>query len=240
MGSRDLRLCLRHPWACLWMRLSGTGPIGRLATILAGLFQPPYKGRKRLARFHHKGCYIAPNAAIHCPEFIHGERLFIGERVTLYGADDAGPLRLGDRVSLHQDTIIELGQGGSVTVGDNTHIQPRCHLSAYKGHIAIGSKVQIAPACAFYPYDHGLALDRPIMEQALTSRGGIAIEDDAWLSYGVIVLDGVTIGRGAVIGAGAVVNRDIPAGAIAVGVPAKVVKMRAMRAGPRERSPQLG
>ena len=42
----------------------------------------------------------------------------------------------------------------------------------------------------------------------------------------VSILDGVTIGNGAVIGAGAVVNRDIPPYAIAVGVPARVVKYR--------------
>ena len=53
------------------------------------------------------------------------------------------------------------------------------------------------------------------------------IEDDAWLGVGVIVLSGVRIGKGAVIGAGAVVSRDVPDGAIAMGVPARVVKMRA-------------
>ena len=52
------------------------------------------------------------------------------------------------------------------------------------------------------------------------------IEDDAWLGLGVIVLDGVTIGRGAVIGAGAVVTGDVPPYAIAVGVPARVVGSR--------------
>ena len=50
--------------------------------------------------------------------------------------------------------------------------------------------------------------------------------DDAWLGYGVIVLDGVRIGKGAVVGAGSVVTEDIPDGGIAVGVPARVVKMR--------------
>ena len=52
------------------------------------------------------------------------------------------------------------------------------------------------------------------------------IDDDAWLGYGVIVLDGVKIGKGAVIGAGSVVTRDVPDETIAVGVPARVVKRR--------------
>jgi acetyltransferase-like isoleucine patch superfamily enzyme len=58
------------------------------------------------------------------------------------------------------------------------------------------------------------------------SRGDILIEDDAWIGFGVIVLDGVHIGSGAVIGAGSVVTRDIPANAIAAGIPAKVIRMR--------------
>jgi acetyltransferase-like isoleucine patch superfamily enzyme len=60
----------------------------------------------------------------------------------------------------------------------------------------------------------------------LQTKGDIVIEDDAWLGVGVVVLDGVRIGKGAVIGAGSVVTRDIPDNAIAVGVPASVVKMR--------------
>ena len=56
--------------------------------------------------------------------------------------------------------------------------------------------------------------------------GDIVVGDDAWLGYGVIVLDGVHIGKGAVVGAGSVVTNNIPDGGIAVGMPARVVKMR--------------
>jgi acetyltransferase-like isoleucine patch superfamily enzyme len=59
------------------------------------------------------------------------------------------------------------------------------------------------------------------------TKGGIRVGDDAWLGFGVVVLDGVSIGKGAVIGAGAVVTSDIPDNAIACGVPAKVVRARA-------------
>lgn len=52
------------------------------------------------------------------------------------------------------------------------------------------------------------------------------IGNDVFIGVNVTVLDGVRIGDGAVIGAGAVVTEDIPPYAIAVGVPAKVVKMR--------------
>ena len=62
--------------------------------------------------------------------------------------------------------------------------------------------------------------------QILETRGGIKIGNDAWLGFGVIVLDGVNIGEGAIIGAGSVVTDDIPANAIAVGSPARVVSKR--------------
>ena len=139
---------------------------------------------------------------------------------------DGGKVILGDRVHLYGDTYIQTGDASTVVIGSDTHIQPRCQFSGYKSAIKIGCQVQIAPDCAFYPYAHGIAPDRPIKEQPLTTKGGITIEDDVWLGYRTIVLDGVRIGKGAVIGAGSVVTQDIPAGAIAVGVPARVIKMR--------------
>jgi acetyltransferase-like isoleucine patch superfamily enzyme len=60
----------------------------------------------------------------------------------------------------------------------------------------------------------------------VVSRGSVTIGHDVWLGTNAIVLSGVSIGTGAVIGAGAVVTKDIPAYAIAVGNPARVVRYR--------------
>ena len=52
----------------------------------------------------------------------------------------------------------------------------------------------------------------------------ITIEDNVWLGGGVVVCPGVTIGTDTVVGAGAVVTRDLPAGVLATGVPARIAR----------------
>ncbi len=221
-------------WRRFWMRRAGRDRVGRLATRLAALATPPYKGRVFLADLSPAG-FVSPSASMHCADVRLGANVFIGDGTIVYQADaDAGRFELGDRVRLHREIIVEIGAGGSMSVGRDTHIQPRCQFSAYKGPIRIGCDVQIAPRCAFYSYDHGFEPGELMRKQPLRSKGGIVIEDDVWLGVGVIVLDGVHIGRGAVVGAGSVVTQSIPAGAIAVGVPARVVDWRGSEGGNAE------
>ncbi len=52
------------------------------------------------------------------------------------------------------------------------------------------------------------------------------IDHDVWIGANAIVMQGVHIGTGAVIGANAVVTKDVPPFAIAVGIPAKVIRYR--------------
>ena len=207
------------------MLSAGRHRFGRISTWLATLIYPPYYSRVRLSKMNPKG-YISTKATIHHRLLSLGQNIFIDEGVLIYQDIGGESVELGDGVHLHREAIIQTGQGGNVKIGYGTHIQPRCQFSAYKAPILIGRRVEIAPYCAFYPYNHGFAPGKPIRGQPLQSKGGITIEDDVWLSVGVIILDGVRIGEGAVIGAGAVVTRDIQANAIAVGNPARVVKMR--------------
>jgi acetyltransferase-like isoleucine patch superfamily enzyme len=194
-------------------------------TRLAELGAPPYKGRRFLAWMSEKG-YVSSRAAVHHPRLRLGNHVFIGDEVQVVGGGDSGEVRIGDGAHIHRDCIIETGQGGGVRIGADTHVQPRCQLSAYVGAIEIGSGVQIAPNCGFYPYNHGMEWGRPIKGQPLISNGPIVVEDDAWLGFGVVVLENVRIGEGAVVGAGSVVARSVPPGAVAVGQPARVVRMR--------------
>lgn len=58
------------------------------------------------------------------------------------------------------------------------------------------------------------------------TTGRVIIGNDVWIGANVVIKRNVKIGSGAVIGAGAVVTKDIPDYAIAVGVPARVIKYR--------------
>ena len=87
---------------------------------------------------------------------------------------------------------------------------------------------QVLMARNVYVSDHNHAFDdgsRPVLAQGITEPRPVEIGDGAWLGQNVIVNPGVRIGRGAIVGANAVVLDDVPDRAVAVGVPARVVRM---------------
>jgi acetyltransferase-like isoleucine patch superfamily enzyme len=219
-----IKRSLRRGWARFWMGHSGSGAFGRLATRLASWRVEPYKGRIALARLSPRG-YVSPSARLSRSQLSLGKNVFIDDGVVVF-QNGGGAVQIGDRVLLCRDVIVEIGPGGGLTIGPDTGIQARCVLTAYEAPIRIGRGVQIAPHCAFFSYDHGIAPGELISRQPLTTRGPIVVDDDAWLGTGATVLSGVRIGKGAVVGAGSLVTRDVPEGAVAIGSPARVVKMR--------------
>jgi maltose O-acetyltransferase len=90
------------------------------------------------------------------------------------------------------------------------------------GPITIGDDVQIGPNVQLLTATH--PLDAGLRRGKWEAAEPITIGDNVWLGGGVIVLPGVTIGGDAVVGAGSVVTRDVPAGVVAVGNPARVVR----------------
>lgn len=82
---------------------------------------------------------------------------------------------------------------------------------------------------ALYPWNGHTFAKQQLFEEYPVKFGSefiISVGNDVWIGGGVLILDGVRIGDGAIIGAGAVVTKDIPPYAVAVGVPAKVIKYR--------------
>jgi len=110
----------------------------------------------------------------------------------------------------------------TITIGRNVGVSG-CTISAAE-RIVIDDDVLIGAGCLIADSDfHPIAYeDRDIPEKTLNAP--IHICAGAFIGARSIVLKGVTIGRGSVIGAGSVVTRDIPAGVIAAGNPARVVR----------------
>lgn len=88
--------------------------------------------------------------------------------------------------------------------------------------IMIGDHVQIGPNVQLLTPTH--PLDPDLRRDGWEAAGPITLGDNVWLGGGVIVLAGVSIGADTVVGAGAVVTRDLPAGVVAVGNPARVIR----------------
>jgi maltose O-acetyltransferase len=111
--------------------------------------------------------------------------------------------------------------GINVSIGDRSFIN-------YGGvildcaAITIGADVQIGPNVQLLTPTH--PLDPAVRRTRVESAAPIVIHDGVWLGGGVIVGPGVTIGADTVVGAGSVVLRDLPAGVLAVGNPARVVR----------------
>jgi acetyltransferase-like isoleucine patch superfamily enzyme len=117
--------------------------------------------------------------------------------------------------------------GGNIHIGNQTAFNSGVHINASGGgSIIIDNHCLIGPGVVMRTANHRFArTDINIQEQG-HDPADISIEDNCWIGANAVILGGVRIGTGAVIGAGAVVTKNIPSMAVAVGVPARVIKYR--------------
>jgi maltose O-acetyltransferase len=88
--------------------------------------------------------------------------------------------------------------------------------------IAIGAACQVAPRVQLLTATH--PVDPEARRAGWEYGDSITLADNVWLGGGVIVCPGVSIGQDTVVGAGAVVTCNLPAGVVAAGVPARVLR----------------
>jgi maltose O-acetyltransferase len=125
----------------------------------------------------------------------------------------------GEGVHIRAPFHVEYGT--RVSIGAGTFFNYDC-LMLDVAPITIGVACQVASRVQFITATH--PIDPEPRRMGWESARPIVLGDNVWLSAGVIVCPGVTIGDHTVVGAGAVVTRDLPAGAVAMGVPARVVR----------------
>ena len=111
--------------------------------------------------------------------------------------------------------------GYTIRIGKNAFINYNCVFLDCAA-IEIGEDLQMGPAVQLYTALH--PLDRATRTAGLETARPIRIGDGVWIGGGAIILPGVTIGDGAVIGAGSLVRRDLPAGTVVAGNPARVIR----------------
>ena len=161
----------------------------------------------------------------------HPHKIRIGDNVVIddnclldaKGETNRG-IAIGSGVFIGRNTILSC-KNGDIDVADGANIGFNCELfSASQVHI--GRDTLLAAYCYVIGGDHDFSdPSAPVLEQGRTSKG-VRIGAGAWLGAGAKVLDGVSIGDRAIIGAAAVVREMVPAGAIAAGVPAKIIGRR--------------
>ena len=161
----------------------------------------------------------------------HPHKIRIGDNVVIddnclldaKGESNNG-ITIGSGAFIGRNTIVSC-KNGDVTIGERANIGFNCEVFS-ASRVTIGPDALLAAYCYVIGGDHDWSdPTRPVLQQPRTSLG-VAIGSGAWLGAGVKVLDGCAIGDGAIIGAGAVVRGAVPANAIAVGVPARVIGHR--------------
>lgn len=179
-------------------------------------------GYRGAARIHRKGFSVLASGAF--AEF--GSHSVIAPPVRIEGVHR---IAVGSGVSVDSRCWLHVegdGQHVAIEIGDGTAIGSHAMFSAVQS-IRIGKRVGVGRNVHVSDHSHGLTeLDVPVGDQEPTNIRPVEIGDGALVGQNAVLLPGARIGRGAVIGANSVVNIDVPDYGLAVGAPARVVRVR--------------
>jgi maltose O-acetyltransferase len=109
--------------------------------------------------------------------------------------------------------------GHNISMGDNVVVHDDVHLDD-RGRLTIGDRVSVSDGVHVYSHDHD------VVDQTEVENYHTVIEDDVRLTYDSMVRAGVRVGENAILGARAVAQSDVPAHHIAVGTPARSVRVK--------------
>jgi acetyltransferase-like isoleucine patch superfamily enzyme len=161
----------------------------------------------------------------------HPHKIRIGDNVVIDDnclvdakGDTNHGITIGSGVFVGRNTILSC-KNGDIEIADGANIGFNCEVFS-ASRVTIGRDTLLAAYAYVIGGDHDFSDPSvPVLAQGRRSAG-VTIGAGAWLGAGAKILDGVVVGDGAIVGAGAVVREAVPAGAIAVGIPARVVGQR--------------
>jgi acetyltransferase-like isoleucine patch superfamily enzyme len=118
------------------------------------------------------------------------------------------------------------GRSGSFSLGEGSVVLSDTQVDC-TASVTIGRGTHVGRRAQVFTHAHDVSsLAVPVLEAPVTSAP-VTIGNDVMIYNDVVILPGVTVGDGAVVAIRAVVSRDVPAGAIVAGVPARVISRRA-------------
>lgn len=119
-------------------------------------------------------------------------------------------------------TLLATSDGARIVIGARTYVNRHTMIDANE-RVEIGAETMIGPFCYITDHDHAIRAGASPAEGPLVSVP-TRLGARCWIGAQVTILKGVTIGDGTVVGAGSVVTKSLPAGVVAVGNPARVVR----------------
>lgn len=183
----------------------------------------------------HAGVQVGPDTVIHPQSYLEGTTA-VGARCTIGPQARLVDAAVGDGVTVVASSLEHATVGEGSTVGPYSRLRPgtrvgrfveignfaelknavvgdhtKVHHMSYLGDVTVGVRVNIGAGTVTCNYDG-------------TRKHHTEIEDEAFIGSDTMLIAPIRIGKGAVTGAGSVVNKDVPPGGVAVGVPARVIR----------------
>lgn len=147
-----------------------------------------------------------------------GSRILLGDGLNLRSWKSANPLAPNHPVVLATRT-----RQAVIQIGDDCGFTGGAIVAAEL--IQIGCRVLVGANCTITDTDfHPLEPAARQQDILAGEHRPVVIEDDVFIGMNCLILKGVTIGRGSVVGAGSVVTKDVPAGVVVAGNPARVIR----------------
>jgi acetyltransferase-like isoleucine patch superfamily enzyme len=161
----------------------------------------------------------------------HPHKIRIGDDVVIddnclvdaKGTTNRG-ITIGSGVFVGRNTILSC-KNGDIDLADGANVGFNCEIFS-ASRVTIGRDTLLAAYCYIIGGDHDFSDPAAAVLAQGRRSAGVTVGAGAWLGAGAKILDGVAIGDRAIVGAGAVVREAVPDGAIAVGIPARIVGQR--------------